>query len=80
MYIDDMVIKTLYAWQNYGDLKHILSSFIRFNMQINLNKYFFLGAGEKFLGFMLTRRGIEVKQDKCQLIINMRSLTSVKEV
>ncbi|GAU43891.1 hypothetical protein TSUD_399390 [Trifolium subterraneum] len=34
----------------------------------------------KFLGFLLTHRGIEANPDKCQAIINMRSPTSVKEV
>ena len=34
----------------------------------------------KFLGFMLTERGIEANPDKCAAIITMRSPTSVKEV
>ena len=34
----------------------------------------------KFLGFMLTKRGIEANPDKCAAIIAMRSPTSVKEV
>ncbi|MCI91270.1 hypothetical protein A2U01_0112564, partial [Trifolium medium] len=34
----------------------------------------------KFLGFMLTNRGIEVNPKKCQGIIDIRSPTSVKEV
>ncbi|RDY03048.1 hypothetical protein CR513_13388, partial [Mucuna pruriens] len=34
----------------------------------------------KFLGFMLTERGIEANLEKCQAIINMRSLWTVKEV
>jgi len=34
----------------------------------------------KFLGFMLTERGIEANPDKCAAIIAMRSPTSVKEV
>ena len=34
----------------------------------------------KFLGFMLTERGIEANPDKCAAIISMRNPTSVKEV
>lgn len=34
----------------------------------------------KFLGFMVTHRGIEVNPNKCQGIIDMRSSTSIKEV
>jgi len=35
---------------------------------------------EKFLGFMLTQRGIEMNPEKCEAILSIRSLTSVKEV
>ncbi|MCI91442.1 gag-pol polyprotein, partial [Trifolium medium] len=34
----------------------------------------------KFIGFLLTHRGIEANPEKCQDIIDMRSPTSVKEV
>jgi len=34
----------------------------------------------KFLGFLLTKRGIEANPDKCATIIGMRSPTNVKEV
>jgi len=34
----------------------------------------------KFLGFMLTERGIEANPDKCAAIIAMRSPTSIKQV
>ncbi|RDY07983.1 hypothetical protein CR513_07838, partial [Mucuna pruriens] len=33
-----------------------------------------------FLGYMLTRRDIKANPDKCEAVINMRSLGSVKEV
>ncbi|RDX90401.1 hypothetical protein CR513_27737, partial [Mucuna pruriens] len=34
----------------------------------------------RFLGFMLTERGIEANPDKCRVMINMRSLQNVKKV
>ena len=34
----------------------------------------------KFLGFLLTKRGIEVNPDKCATIIGMRSSAGLKEV
>ena len=36
--------------------------------------------GGKFLGFMLTSRGIEANPDKCQALENMRSPQDLKEV
>jgi len=34
----------------------------------------------KFLGFMVTQRGIKTNPDKCEAIFNMRSPNSLKEV
>jgi len=34
----------------------------------------------KFLGFLLTERGIKANPEKCATILAMRSLISVKEV
>jgi len=36
--------------------------------------------GAKFLGFMLTLKGIEANPDKCSTILNMQSPTTLKEV
>ena len=41
--------------------------------------HFWRGGG-KFLGFLLTERGIEANPDKCAVILAMRSPTTVKEV
>ena len=41
--------------------------------------YFGVKAG-KFLGFMLTSRGIEVNPDKCSAVLNMQSPRIIKEV
>jgi hypothetical protein len=49
-------------------------------MRLNPAKCSFGVQAEKFLGFMLTNRGIEANPEKCQAIINMRSPTKVKEV
>ena len=40
----------------------------------------FGAEGGKFLGFMLTYRGIEVNLDKCATILSMRNPTSLKDV
>lgn len=49
-------------------------------MHLNLEKCTFGVRGGKFLGFMITHKGIEANLNKCVVIINMQSLTSVKEV
>jgi len=49
-------------------------------MRLNPAKCTFGVQAGKFLGFLLTNRGIEANPDKCQDIINMRSPCSIKEV
>lgn len=49
-------------------------------MRLNPDKCIFGVQADKFLGFMLTHRGIEANPNKYQEIIDMRSPTSVKEV
>jgi hypothetical protein len=80
VYIDDMVVKTTEASEHDQDLSDILASVRKYNMRLNPSKCSFGVQSGKFLGFMLTNRGIEANPDKCQAIIDMRSPTSVKEV
>ena len=49
-------------------------------VRINLAKYVFGVIVDKFLGFMLTKRGIEVNPTKCKVILEMGSPTTIKEV
>jgi len=49
-------------------------------MKLNPDKYVFKVEAGKFLGFLLTKRGIEKNPDKCATIIEMRSPANVKEV
>lgn len=62
------------------DLEDFMHSFRKYNMCLNPAKCSFKVEAEKFLDFMLTRRGIEDNPDKCQEIITMRIPTNVKEV
>ncbi|XP_072073832.1 uncharacterized protein [Arachis hypogaea] len=49
-------------------------------MKLNPDKCAFGVQSGKFLGFMLTCRGIEANPEKCQAVLNMRSPKTVKEV
>jgi hypothetical protein len=80
VYIDDMVVKTPEEGDHNKDLAEILTFVRKYNMRLNSVKCSFGVQAGKFLGFMLTRRGIEANPEKCQAIINVRSPTSVKEV
>ena len=49
-------------------------------MRLNPHKCVFTIKAGKFLGFMLTNRGIKANPDKCKAILEMKSLSSVKDV
>ena len=49
-------------------------------MKLNPYKYTFGVTAEKFLGFMVSQRGIEVNPDKIRAIMEMTPPTNIKEV
>ena len=49
-------------------------------MRLNLEKCVFGVQGGKFLVFLLTSRGIKANPEKCRAILEMRSLSILKEV
>jgi hypothetical protein len=75
-----MVIKSIDDNSHHKDLEEKLTSVRKYNMRLNPTKCSFGVQAGKFLGFMLTSRGIEANPEKCKAIIEMRSPTSVKEV
>ena len=58
----------------------MFTTIAKYRLKLNPEKCVFRVEAGKFLGFMLTERGIEANLDKCAAIIAMRSPASVKEV
>jgi len=79
-YLDDMVVTSHERGQHAADLEELFATISKYRLKLNPEKCVFGVEAGKFLGFMLTERGIEAKPDKCAAIIAMRSPTSVKEV
>jgi len=80
VYVDDMVVKSPSHHQHAKDLEAVFSALRQYNLRLNLDKCVFGVDRGKFLGFMLTQRGIEANPEKCKAIIEMRNPTTVKEV
>ncbi|XP_057755334.1 uncharacterized protein LOC130974472 [Arachis stenosperma] len=80
IYVDDMVAKTTPERPHCDDLKEIFEQIRSYNMRLNPEKCAFGVQGGKFLGFMLTSRGIEANPEKCKAILNMASPKTMKEV
>ena len=49
-------------------------------MKLNPSKFAFGLSSEKFLGFMVSQRGIEANPDKIQAISDMEPPKNIKEV
>jgi len=79
-YVDDMVVTSQERGRHPHDLEELFDTIAKYRLKLNPEKCVFGIEAGKFLGFMLTERGIEANPDKCATIIAMRSPTSVKEV
>jgi len=62
------------------DLEELFTTIAKYRLKLNLEKCVFGVEARKFLGFLLTERGIEANFEKWAAIIAMRSPISVKEV
>ncbi|XP_015934178.1 uncharacterized protein LOC107460334 [Arachis duranensis] len=80
IYVDDMVAKTTQERSHCDDLQEIFEQIRAYKMRLNPEKCAFGVQGGKFLGFMLTSRGIEANPEKCEAILNMKSPKTIKEV
>ena len=80
VYIDGMLVKTKGDSKLISDLETVFGYVRRHNMRLNPQKCTFAVRAGKFLGFILTHRGIKPNHNKCQAILEMKSLTSMKEV
>ena len=63
VYINDMVVKSKVASEHVGDLRNIFEILRKYELRLNTSKCFFGVGSGKFLGYMVTHRGIEVNPD-----------------
>ncbi|KAL2240129.1 UNVERIFIED_CONTAM: Retrovirus-related Pol polyprotein from transposon [Sesamum indicum] len=80
VYVDDMLVKSKRSQDHIKDLSQAFSIMRSHGMKLNPDKCTFGVTGGKFLGYMISERGIEANPEKIQAIMNLRSPNSVKEV
>ena len=66
VYIDDMLVKSRREDDHLDDLRETFDILRSYNMKLNPSKCAFGVTAGKFLGFMMSQRGIEVNPDKIQ--------------
>ena len=69
VYIGDMLIKSLCENDHLDDLQETFDTLQSYNMKLNPSKCVFGVMAEKFLGFMVSHKGIEVNPAKVRAIM-----------
>ena len=80
VYIDDMVVKSKVVSEHVGDLGNIFEILREHKLRLNASKCSFGVVSEKFLGYMVTHRGIKVNPDHVKAINNLQPPRNPKEV
>ena len=80
VYVDDMLVKSKKELAHLDDLRETFATLKQYHMKLNPSKCVFRVVLGKFLGFMVSQKGIKTNPEKVQAIINMVSPRTVKEV
>ena len=74
-----MLVKSAKETQHLDNLQETFNMLKRYNMKLNQSKCAFEVSSGKFLGFMVSQRGIEANPDKIRAILSMEPPKNVKE-
>ena len=80
VYMDDMLVKNQDEGKHLDDLQETFNTLRQYNIKLNPSKCAFGVASGKFLGFMVSHRGIEANPEKIKAILDMKSPQNIKEV
>ena len=80
VYMEDMLVKSKKAELHLDDLKETFNTLREYQMRLNPAKCVFGVSLGKFLGFMVSQRGIEANPEKVKAILDMTSPRYMKEV
>ncbi|KAL0411591.1 UNVERIFIED_CONTAM: hypothetical protein Slati_3748800 [Sesamum latifolium] len=79
VYLDDMLVKSKEAEDHVADSEEPFSVLRKYRLKLNPAKYVFGVRGGRFLGFMVTQRGIEANPLKIKAILDMKAPTCINE-
>ncbi|GKV06415.1 hypothetical protein SLEP1_g18313 [Rubroshorea leprosula] len=80
VYVGDIVVKSLKVEDHLTDLDETFNNLRKNRMRLNPAKCIFGVESGKFLGFMVSQRGIEVNPEKIRAIAEMEPPKSVKDI
>ena len=80
VYVDDMLVKSVRENDHLSDLQETFNTLRSYNMKLNPSKCVFGVTARKFLGFIVSQRGIEVNPEKVRAILELEPPKTVKAV
>ena len=80
VYVNDMLVKSQREEDHLKDLRETFDTLRSYNMKLNPRKCAFGVTVGKFLGFMVSQKGIEANPDKIRAIMEMTPPRNMKEV
>ena len=78
--VDDMLVKGVREEDHLSDLRETFDTFRMYNTKLNPSKCAFRVTAGKFLGFMVSQRGITVNLEKVRVIMELAPPKTVKDV
>ena len=75
-----MLVKSLHENDHLNDLRETFDTLRLYNMKLNPSKCVFGVTAGKFLGFMVSQRGIEVNPEKVRALMKLEPPRMVKVV
>ena len=72
VYVDDMLVKSQDVGRHLDDLQETFDTLRQYHMKLNPSKCAFGVSSRKFLGFMVSHRGIKANPNKIQAILDMK--------
>ncbi|GLT99508.1 hypothetical protein SLE2022_169450 [Rubroshorea leprosula] len=80
VYVDDMIVISVRAEDHIGDLDETFQNLRRAQMKLNPLKCTFAVESGKFLGYVVSKKGIEVNPEKVEAVQQMEPPRTVKDV
>ncbi|XP_012833285.1 PREDICTED: uncharacterized protein LOC105954155 [Erythranthe guttata] len=80
VYVDDMLVKSKETNEHIDDLRETFTTLRKYGMKLNPTKCAFGVETGKFLGYMVTKQGVEANPEKVRAIMEMRPPRNIKEV
>ncbi|GKV50663.1 hypothetical protein SLEP1_g57362 [Rubroshorea leprosula] len=80
VYVDDMIVTNVRAGDHIDDMDETFQNLRRAQMKLNPLKCTFAVESGKFLGYVVSKKGIEINPEKVQAVQQMEPPKTIKDV